>query len=331
MQIFHKMITAIDITKRYVEVIRGRKSRGVLTLLDKFYQQGEDTSKILEQLAKKVNSDVEDIVAVNFPSENLLFFTIDIPGGLKMKDERDYTKTEISRLLNLSAQEIVVEPIRNPLNKALVIVAKQRDVNEAITKVVSAGFPEPDVMLPDIFKYLELVEIKNSSITTLIVLAPDYGAIILFMAQTPIGVRTFTYSSWEILDILREETGITAEDFMNNPAILKDNTSADSIIESVLVDLPYTVERETIFLLNTILPGTSIREISKFYLLFDPPILTEQSVKIFNSIDSFQNKIENVKLSVNPDKVGLGALGIFIRGGAEFGKNKLVQTQKTDS
>lgn len=248
-----------------------------------------------------------------------------------MKDERDYTKTEISRLLNLSAQEIVVEPIRNPLNKALVIVAKQRDVNEAITKVVSAGFPEPDVMLPDIFKYLELVEIKNSSITTLIVLAPDYGAIILFMAQTPIGVRTFTYSSWEILDILREETGITAEDFMNNPAILKDNTSADSIIESVLVDLPYTVERETIFLLNTILPGTSIREISKFYLLFDPPILTEQSVKIFNSIDSFQNKIENVKLSVNPDKVGLGALGIFIRGGAEFGKNKLVQTQKTDS
>ncbi len=327
MQIFHKIITAIDITKRYVSLARGRKSRGILTLTESFYaenKENEDPSKKLAELAKKIKPDVEDIVAVNFPNENLLFYTVDAPGGLKPRDDREYARTEVSRLLNLPSNEIVVETIRTPIRKMLVTVSKQKDVNEIISAITQAGFSEPDVVLPDPFKYLEISEIATTTTCVLLLFTPEYAAVIILISKIPVAVRTFAYSTWEMIDILAEESGFSVEDIHKSSEALE-SSNISSMVTSFLADLPYSVERETIFLLNSVLSGTSIREVSKFYILCDPPALTSFYVKAFNQFETFQGKVEDAKFSVKSAEAGVGVLGVFVRGGAEFGKNKLVQ------
>lgn len=328
MQIFHKMITAIDMTDRYVSLARGRKSRGILTLTQSFYKEikkEETSSEILGMFAKKIQPDVEDIVAVNFPNENLLFYTIDVPPGLKSQEDKEYARTEVSRLLNLPSEEIVVESIRNTLNKMLVLVSRQRDINQIISTVAQAGFLEPDVVLPDLFKYLEIMELPTVSTSVLLLFTPEYGAAVIFIAKIPVAVRTFAYSTWELMDILVEETGITQEDIHKRVDALNASNVA-SLVNSLLADLPYTVEREIIFLLNTVLPNTSIRDVSNFYVLCDPPALSEFYVRVFSQFESFQGKVQTARFSVKCNEVGIGVLGLLVRGGAEFGKNKLVQT-----
>ncbi len=327
MQIFHKMITAIDITSRYVAVARGRKSRGILSLIQSFYKdlkKDENPSEVLTEFAKKIKPDVEDIVTVNFPNESLLFYTIDIPPALAPKEDRDYARTEVSRLLNLPANEITVETIRNTLNKMLVVVSRNKDINETVSTVAQAGFTEPDVVLPDLFKYLQILQLPTNSTSVLLLFTPEYGAVVIFISKVPVAVRSFAYSTWEVTDIILEETGITQEDIYKKADVLNES-NISSLANSLLADLPYTVEREIIFLLNTVLSDTSIREVSNFYVLCDPPALAEFYVRAFNQFESFQGKVETAKFSVKFDQVGIGVLGLLVRGGAEFGKNKLVQ------
>ncbi|HEY8542365.1 MAG TPA: hypothetical protein VIL29_08270 [Pseudothermotoga sp.] len=327
MQIFHKMITAIDITSRYVSLARGRKSRGILTLIQDFYKdlkKDENPSELLKEFSHKIRPDIEDIVTVNFPNENLLFYTIDVPPGLKPKEDKEYARTEVSRLLNLPANEIVVESIRNTLNKMLIVVSRQRDINQVVSTIAQAGFLEPDVVLPDLFKYFELIDLPTTSTSVLLLFTPEYGAVVIFIAKIPVAVRTFAYSTWELMDILVEETGITQEDIHKKVDALSTSNIA-SLTSSLLTDLPYTVEREIIFLLNTVLPNTSIRDVSNFYVLCDPPALIEFYVRVFNQFESFQGKVQGTKFSVKCNEVGIGVLGLLVRGGAEFGKNKLVQ------
>lgn len=327
MQIFHKIITAIDMTGHYVSLARGRKSRGILSLIQSFYRsikENENSSQILAMLAKEIQPDAEDIVCVNFPNENLLFYTIEVPVGLKSQEDKEYARTEVSRLLNLPANEIVVESIRNTLNKMLVVVARQRDINEIVSTITQNGFLEPDVVLPDLFKYLELIDLPTTSTSVLFLFTPDYGATVIFVAKIPVAIRTFAYSTWELIQILTEETGITQEDIHKNVDALN-STNIASLLSSLLGDLPYTVERETIFLLNSVLPNTSIRDVSSFHVLCDPPALNEYYVRVFDQFESFQGKVQSAKLSVKCTEVGLGVMGMLVRGGAEFGKNKLVQ------
>ncbi len=327
MQIFHKMITAIDMTSHYVSLARGKKSRGILSLIQSFYRnikENENSSQILAMLAKQIQPDAEDIVCVNFPNENLLFYTIEVPVGLRSQEDKNYARTEVSRLLNLPANEIVVESIRNTLNKMLVVVARQRDINDIVSTITQSGFLEPDVVLPDLFKYLELIDLPTTSTSVLFLFTPDYGATVIFVAKIPVAIRTFAYSTWELIQILTEETGISQEEIHKNADALS-STSITYLLSSLLADLPYTVERETIFLLNSVLPNTSIRDVSSFYVLCDPPALNEYYVKVFDQFESFQGKSQSAKLSVKCTEVGLGVMGMLVRGGAEFGKNKFVQ------
>ncbi|MFN3284131.1 MAG: hypothetical protein ACK40Q_07875, partial [Pseudothermotoga sp.] len=103
------------------------------------------------------------------------------------------------------------------------------------------------------------------------------------------------------------------------------STNITSLLSSLLADLPYTVERETIFLLNSVLPNTSIRDVLSFHVLCDPPALNEYYVRVFDQFESFQGKVQSAKLFVKCTEVGVGVMGMLVRGGAEFGKNKLVQ------
>jgi len=321
------MITAIDITNHYVSLARGRKSRGILQLIQSYYtdlKKDQDSSEILQEFARKVKPDVEDIVAVNFPNERLLYYTIDVPPGLKPQEDAEYARTEVSRLLNLPANEIVVESIRNTLNKMLVVVSRQRDINETVSLIAQTGFLEPDVVLPDLFKYLEILDLQSPSTSVLLVFTPEYGAVVIFLAKIPIAIRTFAYSTWELIDIFVEETGITQEDIHKKIDVLG-SANVSSLANSLLADLPYTVEREIIFLLSTVLSSTSIREVSNFFVLCDPPALCEFYTKVFNQFESFQGKVQSAKFSVKGNEIGIGVLGLLVRGGAEFGKNKLVQ------
>lgn len=325
LQIFHKDITAVEITPRYVAGIKSRKSRGILRFITPlfFYEEVNGSQKIVE-LRENLIPDVEDIVVVNFPNDDTLFVSIDIPPTLKNRDLAQFAKMEVARLLNLSVDNMSIDVAGKFSSKCMVTVAKQRDLNEFINRILQAGFPEPDVVLPDLFKYFELIYIPEATAFFLI-FTPDYGAAVLSSGGSVLGVRTFSSSTWEILDIVSEETGIPRLELMNGYEAFEKNQGIGMLVESILSDLPYTVERELIFLLNTVLPNSSLNDVSRVFVMSDPDVLQKHFVKAFSALELLQEKIEPVVFRWQISSLPLGILGISVRGGREFGKNKLVQ------
>ncbi|MEN3007946.1 hypothetical protein [Pseudothermotoga sp.] len=325
MQIFHKMITAIDIRKDRIYGMRARKFGGILS------KPVHDTVKIesnvvehLKKLKEKLNPDVEDIVVTNFPVEDVLFNTLDVPKEIKRSELRNYVTAEMSRILNLSSSEIALDCLRNPIGKVLVVLTKSRRLNEWVSNLTSAGFPLPDVVIPDVFKYLQLIRITTLETCVLILLTPDYSGVVVYISGSPVGIRTFGHSIEETLMIVSEETGL------NETEIIEEISSSGSgrvrdVFESIVVDLPYSVEREIIFMLSSALPGSSIRDVANFYVFCDPPDLAQHYSRLFETVETFQGKIKTLQPQISPKGLAIGTLGLLLRGGEEFGKNKLVQ------
>lgn len=325
MQIFHKMITAIEVSKNWVRGGRARKFRGVMSnFVFASVKNEENIVDRLKELRENLKPDVEDIVVTNFPTEDVLFNTLEVPKEIKKSELRAYASAEMSRMLNLSSSEISLDCIRNPIGKALVMVAKARQVNEWVSNITAAGFPLPDVVIPDLFKYLQLVQIPMKESCVLVLLVRDYGAVIVYVAGSPVGIRTFSYSTEEVISILGEETGLDEKEILQELSRSQFGKLVN-LFESITLDLPYSVEREIIFLLSSALPGSSIRDVAKFYVFCDPQDFTPLYLRLFNTVETMQGKMQELRCDERMKGLPLGVVGLLLRGGEEFGKNKLVQ------
>jgi Tfp pilus assembly PilM family ATPase len=325
MQIFHKMITAIDQGKNWVQGARARKFRGILsrpTFVS--VRKDENVVEHLRELNSKLRPDVEDIVVTNFPMEEVLFNTMDVPKEIRKSELRSYVTAEMSRILNLSSSEMALDCLRNPVGKALVMVTKARRLNEWVSTLTTAGFPLPDVVIPDVFKYLQLVKVPVRETCVLIFLTYDYSAVITCVAGSPLGIRTFSHSVEETLSIVSEETGLTKEEIAQE-FTKTDVNNVRSVFESIVIDLPYAVEREIIFLLSSVMPGSSIRDVARFYLFCDPSDFAPHYAKLFETVETFQGKLQTLRAEISVKGLPISILGLLLRGGEEFGKNKLIQ------
>ncbi|HBT40243.1 MAG: Uncharacterized protein XD58_0412 [Thermotoga sp. 50_1627] len=325
MQIFHKMITAIELGKNWVRGSRARKFRGILS--DPIFvdvRKEEDVVEHLKELRLKLKPDVEDIVVTNFPMEDVLFNTVDVPKEIRKRELRAYAAAEMSRILNLSSSEIALDCVRNPVGKALVMVTKTRQLNEWVSNITAAGFPLPDVVIPDVFKYLQVIKIPVQETSVLILLMPDYSAVITYVAGSPLGIRTFSHSVEETLAIVSEETGLSKEEIAQELAKSGPN-NARSVFESIVIDLPYAIEREIIFLLSSVVSGSLIRDVAKFYVFCDPIDFAPHYARLFETVETFQGKVQTLRPEIEMKNLPMGIVGLLLRGGEEFGKNKLVQ------
>uniref|UniRef100_A0A832I6F2 Type IV pilus assembly protein PilM n=1 Tax=Pseudothermotoga hypogea TaxID=57487 RepID=A0A832I6F2_9THEM len=325
MQIFHKMITAIDIGKNWVQGSRARKFRGILSNpVFVGVRKDEDVVERLKELRSKLKPDVEDIVVTNFPMEDVLFNTVDVPKEIKKRELRAYAVAEMSRILNLSSSEMALDCMMNPVGKALVMVTKARRLNEWVSSITSAGFPLPDVVIPDVFKYLQLIRVPVRETCVLIFLMPDYSTVIVCVAGSPLGIRTFSHSVEETIAIVSEETGLSKEEIARELAKPEPN-NARNVFESIVIDLPYAIEREIIFLLSSALPGSLIRDVAGFYVFCDPMDFAPHYARLFETVETFQGKIQTLRPDIEAKNLPMGIVGLLLRGGEEFGKNKLVQ------
>lgn len=325
MQIFHKMITAIDVGKSWISGARARKFKGIISNpVFASVRNEENVVEHLKTLKEKLRPDVEDIVVTNFPVEEVLFNTLEIPRELRKSELRTYITAEMSRILNLSSSEIALDFVRNPIGKALVMVTKTRCLNEWISNITAAGFPLPDVVIPDVFKYLRLLKIPGPEACVLVLLTRDYSVVIVCVSGSPLGIRTFSYSLDETVSIVSEETGLDEVETVQELS-KQESSNVKKIFESITVDLPYSVEREIIFLLSSALPGSSIRDVAKFYIFCDPLGFTPHYVKLFDTVETMQGKIQPLTPSIGVKSLSVGTIGLLVRGGEEFGKNKLVQ------
>ncbi|AEH50965.1 type IV pilus biogenesis protein PilM [Pseudothermotoga thermarum] len=330
MQIFHKMITAVEFGNGYVNVGRAKKSRGRLIITSYFSQECAEQFSTAKSLLEKIGTDVEDIVVLNYPMDLLLFNTINVPGTLKEKQISNYATMEISHLLNVPPEELVVETVVGPVNKAVVAVAKRKELYSFLTRLRQAGIPEPDVVIPDVFKYLLLVRIPDPSTVALCAFSFDYSIVGIYISEKLVGLRTIPYSLQEVLNLIMEEIGFTKLELQSESSI-NNFEKVSKMVEALISDIPYVVERELIFLLSGLQIGVSIRDIAKIYLLCDPSFLTGTFVKAFESSEVFQGKVEKAQFKFETNNFPIGLAGMLVRGGAEFGKNKLVQIQKTGS
>ncbi len=324
------MVTAIDIENEYISVGRAHKARGKLTVLEHHSCECTEPLKTAKDLISKVGTDAEDIVVVNYPSDLLLFNTVNVPATVKGRELTNYLAMEISHLLSVPIEDLVVEGLEGPSSKAVAIVAKKREVNSLVTRLMEAGLPEPDVVLPDIFKYLQLVNVTIHSTIAVAIFATHYSAVCVYVSGKLAGLRSVPYSTQEILGILTEETGFTKTELQVNSKVIE-LEKLTRMVESLIPDMPYTVERELIFLLSSIQSGVSVRDVSGLYVLCDPLILTGAFIKTLELNETFQGKVSKIPLSFEVEGVPLGLLGMLLRGGAEFGKNKFVQVQKANT
>lgn len=325
MQIFHKMITAIDVGKNMISGARARKFRGIISNPVFVSIRNEDNVvEHLKTLREKLKPDIEDIVVTNFPMEDILFNTLEIPRELRKSEFRAYVTAEMSRILNLSSAEISLDFVRNPIGKALVMVTKTRRLNEWINNIAAAGFPLPDVVIPDAFKYMQLLRIPGPETCVLVLLTRDYSVVVVSVSGSPVGIRVFSYSLNEVVSIISEETGLSEAEILQELS-KKESIDVRGIFESITADFPYSVEREIIFMLSSALPGSSIRDVARFCIFCDPVEFIPHYAKLFGMIETMQGKIEPLNPIINVKDSPLGTVGLLMRGGEEFGKNKLIQ------
>lgn len=295
------MITAIDVGKSSISGARARKFRGIISNpVFASVRNGENVVERLKTLKEKLRPDVEDIVVTNFPVEEVLFNTLEIPRELRRSELRTYINAEMSRILNLSSAEIALDFVRNPIGKVLVMVTKTRRLNEWISNITAAGFPLPDVVIPDVFKYLQLLKIPGPEACVLVLLTRDYSVVVVCVSGSPLGIRTFSYSLDETVSIVSEETGLDEAEMIQK--LSQESSNVKNIFESITVDLPYSVEREIIFLLSSALPGSSIRDVAKFYIFCDPLGFTPHYVKLFDTVETMQGKIQPLTPSIDVEK-----------------------------
>ena len=326
MQIFYNNITVLDIGVRRLEALRAKKVGAKIRILQRDFllpEFEEKREKKLKELSKKYAVDVEDLVIYSFPIENILFMNLNVPPKMDKRMIKNFALIEISRNLNLRPEEIVVDILEIFEGKALLVVSKREHIVQYVNKFVALGFYEPDILIPDVFKYLEF-STNTVGRRCLIIynFFEDYYSIILFIGSYVVAIRIVLSNLWDYMEMMRESIGIPPVDLVSMRN-LKDSPEVEKFLLTNFEDILIELEREIRVTSETAISSVSIDEIDRFEFLVDPPVLSDVLSKALSGSSTFSSK--DFEVIKPPESVEtLGGLGLLLRGGRELGKVKSI-------
>ena len=326
MQIFYNNITVLDIGVRRLEALRAKKVGAKIRILQRDFllpEFEEKREKKLKELSKKYAVDVEDLVIYSFPIENILFMNLNVPPKMDKRMIKNFALIEISRNLNLRPEEIVVDILEIFEGKALLVVSKREHIVQYVNKFVALGFYEPDILIPDVFKYLEF-STNTVGRRCLIIynFFEDYYSIILFIGSYVVAIRIVLSNLWDYMEMMRESIGIPPVDLVSMRN-LKDSPEVEKFLLTNFEDILIELEREIKLTSETAISSVSIDEIDRFEFLVDPPVLSDVLSKALSGSSTFSSK--DFEVIKPPESVEtLGGLGLLLRGGRELGKVKSI-------
>lgn len=322
MQLFYNDILSLNWCSHCVEISRARMRGSKLKLLDRKLSlleitDEEKANEIILNLSKGVKKDLEDIVVANMSMENVLVMNIKVPPTLNKQNAVEYATMEISRNLGILPEQLVVAPLDIHGGEGLFFVSKIDQVKNFVTGLIEKEFPETDVVIPDIVKYLEVFEfyfgkrLKGTSVLTVISFLGDYYSIVVLENNHYRSVRLLFSMFWDYMDIVTENTGIQPKELIEGTV----NVDLD-FLQPYFGDFLIELDREVKMSLDEV----NLSKVNQFFYIVDPPIFSpvlSQSLEKFEGVALKQGIVSSFKPGIS-----LGTLGLMIRGGREIGKVK---------
>jgi len=305
-----------------VEIVRARMRGSKLRVLKSVFSvvdtlDNEKRKETISALMKDVEKDLEDIVVANMPMENVLIMKIKVPPSLNKQNTLEYATMEISRNLGIVPEQLIVAPLGIHEGEGLFFVSKVDQVKTFVSELMEAGFPETDVVIPDIVKYLEFFDFyfrrRLKGITVLVVASffNDYYSIVVLEDKHYRSCRMVFSIFWDYMDVVAENTGIQPKELFEGMVEI----SLD-FLQPYFGDFLLELDREVKITLDEV----SLDRVDQFFYIIDPPVFFQvfmQALQKFEGTVLREGPVPSVKSGVS-----MGGLGLLLRGGREIGKVK---------
>src|SRR6056297_458074 len=173
MQLFNRRLFLLEsgrfFTRGLLIKLAGKQARILRTFTKTYIEDaffGKKQIEAIKQAVDIIKPDIEDFVIFNYPYQEMIFSTAEMP---KLADEqlRNAVKFKISEDFHVPPSKLI-EDITRPSNyiktdkgtsKIPVFATKQQFMDKIIGFYKGlAGAPEPDIVMPDQLKYLELLD-----------------------------------------------------------------------------------------------------------------------------------------------------------------------------
>lgn len=226
MQLFNRRLFVLESGKFYTRgmlIKLARKQAKITKTFSKSYIEEDFFSErqinAIKQTVEVIKPDIEDFVIFNYPYQEMIFSTAEMP---KLSDEqlRNAVKFKISEDFHVPPNKLIVD-ITRPENyiktekgtsKVPIFATKQAFMDKVISFYRGvAGAPEPDIVLPDQLKYLEIFDEKilttdipgQSKLTFLICQDMNYSVLFTFMANKIIDITEISLSLQNVVEECR--------------------------------------------------------------------------------------------------------------------------------
>jgi len=234
MQIFYRNVLAIETNEYYTRGILVKTSgkRAVIKKWNEIVHKEKNTLLLsdshlenIKQLLDKVGRDIEDYVVLNFPFSRMIFSVQKMP-PLSTDQLLKAVSFKISEETNISPSNLVVD-VSLPKKKQVInsefpiFTAKKEFMDRYLSRILSvAKCNEPDILLPDNLKFLELMDqnclISSSAdknFTFIICEDVPYSVLFTFKSGTLVQISEIPYSLKYLLESL-EEKGMNRSDII---------------------------------------------------------------------------------------------------------------------
>ncbi len=322
-------VLGLNVSGNFVEVVRAKKDFSNLNILK--WKTGFFVSESeVEGILSDVGYDIEDTVVVNLPMDFVVFMTFDVAPGMKRKELRNYGNMMASRNLGISSGDIAVDVLSVVGNRGIFMIARKDNLRKAVSNLMGMGFPEPDVVIPDLVKYVYLTTIPNMGELLMVVVnfLQNYMAILVFSGGKVISVRITTLDLMSVFDAIQDQFGFTKEEILVRSS-LRDLKEPYDFLLSSFENLVMELERETTVALRDGIVQLDISAVDVKVVFVEPISFEDALTSVMMKSEIFKDVKSSYRPGLNlPEGVLMNireALGLLIRGGLEFGKVKLVR------
>ena len=315
-----KRIIGVDLSDDKATVIQAKKVFRNLEI-EKFFiaeKEGEEV-KEFPNIRSKLNFDIEDLIITNAKMDSVIFITIDIPPKLKRREYEEMAKLEAARNFGISAEEILSALVGKTSGKGIFAIAKRENINETVLKNLDKlGIGEPDVLIPDVFKYMYLLDVSLKGNTIFVVLnfIDDYVAVILNSSMEVLGIRVIFRELSRIVNFIKDSSEM---DVFQMEDINELGEAEYTYVKNELMDLSLEIIREISLTVNESIEGISLDDINAVVLVTDPSIFETAFKEAFSSVNTnltlgefslrYSMKFPNIWLNLYK-----GSLGLVLRG-----------------
>jgi len=328
-----KRIVGVDLSETKATLIQARKRFEKLEI-EKFFvvEKSGDGEKRFPNVKGKLSFDIEDVIVTNAKMDSVIFITIDVPPKLKRREYEEMAKLEAARNFGISAEEILSTLVGRTENKGIFAIAKKENISETVLKnLEDLGIGEPDVLIPDVFKYLYAIDVslKGNLIFVVLSFVNNYIAVILQSFMETLGIRVIFRELSRMIDFIRENSGMDVYQIESTDEL---NDTEIAFLKGELADLSLEIVREISLTINESIQNISLDDINAVVLITDPNVFEDIFKEAFSSVNSNLTLGKfSLKHSANFPNIWLniykGALGLTLRG-VESGRIKSVFIKK---